>query len=280
MAARVVARERLGGLLWLTVSVPGWSPASPGQFALLHAEPSSCFLPRAFSVAAQDGDRVSFLIAPVGVGTNELDALRADEPVWVTGPLGNGFAIPDVRGLGEPVRSAAAPGAPPRLVLVAGGVGAAPFSLFLDQWALRAGEDPGEVLVLLGFRDAFHAVGAAPAEGAAARLTAAGGDCSVEVCTEDGSRGPKMLVTELLAGHLRFDDRVLVCGPRPMMEAVWDVCRRARVERAWFSLETNMACGVGSCHGCAVTLADGSLARVCHEGPVFAGVSVYGGEAQ
>jgi dihydroorotate dehydrogenase electron transfer subunit len=65
-----------------------------------------------------------------------------------------------------------------------------------------------------------------------------------------------------------------------MMEAVWDVCRRARVERAWFSLETNMACGVGSCHGCAVTLADGSLARVCHEGPVFAGVSVYGGEAQ
>ena len=32
----------------------------------------------------------------------------------------------------------------------------------------------------------------------------------------------------------------------------------------------------GSCHGCAVTLADGSFARVCHEGPVFSGDAIYG----
>ena len=45
--------------------------------------------------------------------------------------------------------------------------------------------------------------------------------------------------------------------------------------RTWFSLEANMACGVGSCHGCAIALADGSFARVCHEGPVFPGETVY-----
>jgi dihydroorotate dehydrogenase electron transfer subunit len=37
-----------------------------------------------------------------------------------------------------------------------------------------------------------------------------------------------------------------------------------------------MACGVGSCHGCAVPLADGSFARVCHDGPVFLGETVFG----
>ena len=49
-----------------------------------------------------------------------------------------------------------------------------------------------------------------------------------------------------------------------------DVCSAVPDVRAWFSLETSMACGVGSCHGCVITLADGSMARVCHDGPVFA----------
>jgi dihydroorotate dehydrogenase electron transfer subunit len=61
-----------------------------------------------------------------------------------------------------------------------------------------------------------------------------------------------------------------------MMDAVWRVCSNSGVEAAWFSLETGMACGVGSCHGCAVTLADGSVALVCHDGPVFTGDAIYG----
>jgi dihydroorotate dehydrogenase electron transfer subunit len=37
----------------------------------------------------------------------------------------------------------------------------------------------------------------------------------------------------------------------------------------YVSLEAHMACGTGSCHGCVVDTARGSL-RVCSEGPVFA----------
>ncbi len=48
----------------------------------------------------------------------------------------------------------------------------------------------------------------------------------------------------------------------------------------WVSLETNMACGVGSCHGCAIIMADGRIARVCHDGPVFTGPALYGETAQ
>jgi hypothetical protein len=61
-----------------------------------------------------------------------------------------------------------------------------------------------------------------------------------------------------------------------MSEAVARVCRGVPLVTAWFSLEAGMACGVGSCHGCVMTLADGTLSRVCHEGPVFAGEVVFG----
>ena len=37
-----------------------------------------------------------------------------------------------------------------------------------------------------------------------------------------------------------------------------------------------MACGVGSCHGCVIPLADGRLDRVCYEGPVFTGEALFG----
>ena len=105
----------------------------------------------------------------------------------------------------------------------------------------------------------------------------AGLRCRLEVATEDGSRGPAEKVTDLLARHLLPGDRVAVCGPWAMSEAVWRVCSAVPDVQTWFSLETKMACGVGSCHGCVITLADGSHARVCHDGPVFRGEEVFGG---
>ena len=40
-----------------------------------------------------------------------------------------------------------------------------------------------------------------------------------------------------------------------------------------------MACGVGSCHGCVVPLADGTTARVCREGPVFPSQALFRSDA-
>jgi len=277
---RVVTDERLGMMGRVTVEVPGWSGSRAGQFALLQAEPSRCFLARPLSVSDERGERVSFLVAPVGPGTQELVSLRAGDPVWVLGPLGNGFDLESL------VKS------PGRAVLVAGGAGVAPFPLLLARIAGRyreiypglIGEQPGslgatgpEVVVLLGFRDAAQFEGATPLREAVARVGEAGLRCRLEVATEDGSRGPAEKVTDLLRRHLQPGDRVAVCGPWAMSAAVWDVCSGLPDVQTWFSLETNMACGVGSCHGCVITLADGSQARVCHEGPVFHGEEVFGG---
>jgi dihydroorotate dehydrogenase electron transfer subunit len=35
------------------------------------------------------------------------------------------------------------------------------------------------------------------------------------------------------------------------------------------SMEQRMACGIGACLGCSISIKDGSYRRVCVEGPVF-----------
>jgi dihydroorotate dehydrogenase electron transfer subunit len=278
LLGRVMSAQPLGSLVRLTVSVPGWPGARPGQFAMLQAEPSRCFLARPLSVCAQAGETVAFLVAPVGDGTRELCGLAEGAPLWVVGPLGNGF---DVQALATSGR---------RVVVVAGGVGAAPFPLLLsclaDEYGIsRAGRTeesgcssaPAEVLVLLGFRNAEQSLGASAVTGVASRLAAEGVNCDVETAVEDGSRGPSERVTDLLSRCLRPGDQVVACGPWAMCEAVWRLCAPVKGVDLWLSLETVMACGVGSCHGCVITLADGSHARVCHEGPVFTGKEVFSG---
>jgi NAD(P)H-flavin reductase len=121
-----------------------------------------------------------------------------------------------------------------RPLLVGGGIGMAP----LPYLSELLGAPPA----LLGFRSSDHAE--------AARLLP-----QAEVVVDP------VLVTDVLPD----DDRnVLACGPEAMLEAVARSCRDAQL--AW---EAPMACGYGACYGCAVEL-DGTLKRLCVEGPVLA----------
>jgi dihydroorotate dehydrogenase electron transfer subunit len=295
-AGTVAVRRPLGSLVWMTLTVPGWPGARPGQFALLQAGHSACFLGRALSVADQDGEEVSFLIAPIGSGTRELCGLAPGSSVSVLGPLGNGFDLaamgwgtPDGRADAPEAAGPAGSGLAGRLVLVGGGVGVAPFPLLLVNLATGTGIGPTsdrrpggsggtavpEVLVLLGFRDQGQAEGAAPVRATVDKLLAAGVQCRLELVAEDGSVGRPERVSELLAREVRPGDHVAVCGPEAMAAAVWQACSGVPGVKAWFSLEAGMACGVGSCHGCTITLAGGETARVCHEGPVFSGEALF-----
>jgi dihydroorotate dehydrogenase electron transfer subunit len=253
----VTGNRELGPYRVLSAADPTGPQPQPGQFAMLAAAErwgggldERPHLPRAFSYARWQDGEAQFLLEDVGPGSNRLCELRPGEPLWALGPLGVGFSAP-------------APGA--RAILVGGGVGIAPLAIWQDALAEQC-------TLLLGFRDAPHAEGAALLRDA-------------RIATDDGSLGHHGLVTELLveeleraapglgagAGAARSTDgatTVYACGPAPMLEAVRAICAEREVA-AQLALESGMACGYGACFGCVVPKRGGGYLRVCVDGPVL-----------
>jgi dihydroorotate dehydrogenase electron transfer subunit len=230
-------------------------PPQAGQFYMLATERwgSSLgrpYLPRAFSVAdaqaAEDGVRLDFLVEAVGPGTEALAALGAGDALLLTGPLGRPFSNP----------AEVAPDAD-GAVLVGGGIGIAPLALLRRQLASRGVPQR----VLLGFRDREHSGGVEELFGCE----------EVRLASEDGHTGHRGYVTDLLAVLLAGDDAanaaVYACGPPAMLEAVRQQCAQRGVGGE-LAMEAPMACGFGSCFGCAVPLAAGGYMRLCVDGPV------------
>jgi dihydroorotate dehydrogenase electron transfer subunit len=252
----VTGIDELGAYRVLRAADPGGPTADPGQFAMLAAverwgggDEDRPYVPRAFSIARQQGEEAHFLLEDVGPGTRRLCELRAGDQLWALGPLGQGFRVgPDLEGR--------------RALLVGGGVGIAPLAILQDTLAgpapAVAGHAAGvvDVTVLLGFRDAARAEGAALLRDA-------------RVATDDGSSGHHGLVTELLAEELQADPHAVVyaCGPAPMLEGVRAMCEQ-QATPAQLALEAGMACGFGACYGCVVPKRGGGYLRVCVDGPV------------
>jgi dihydroorotate dehydrogenase electron transfer subunit len=210
---RVVGAEAVGPYRLLRVERGGLEPGVPGQFFMLEAP--GRLLPRPMSLCLAPARELAFLIEAVGPGTRALCELGRGDRLAVLGPLGKGFRLEVERPL-----------------LVAGGIGVAPFPYLSDV----LGRPPA----VLGFRTDHHAEAAALVPNA-------------RVVVE-----PTLVTDVLPAGY-----DVLACGPEPMLEAVRTLTPGAQL--AW---EAPMACGFGACYGCAVEI-DGELKRLCVEGPVL-----------
>lgn len=229
-------------------------------FMLRRADRLSPAIPRPFSLYRQVGGDLEFLIKVMGPGTAALARCTRGTELRVVGPLGNGWSTLDGDG--------------PPWVMLAGGIGSAPFWMGIEQ--ALAGMDGctparADQLVyvygaarkgLLYDLEAFQRLGVA-----------------VHTCTDDGSHGMRGNVLQLLeslwkSGAVPREVRLLACGPERMLEAVEHLARERDLS-CWLSLETFMGCGVGICNGCPVmTVPDGPMgawpnAKCCVEGPVF-----------
>jgi NAD(P)H-flavin reductase len=247
--ATVTDNERVGAYRLLSARDSDGPPdPRPGQFYMLAAgerwgagADERPYLPRAFSFCrVLQGGTLQFILEDVGPGTARLAELERGEPLWLTGPLGIGFAPP-------------APGT--RGLLVGGGIGVAPLITWRDELGVEA-------QVLLGFRSAEHAQ--------AAHLFAG----EPRVATDDGSTGHRGFVTELLREELDSGRPATVygCGPPAMLEAVRALCAE-RAVASQLALESGMACGYGACFGCVVSTRDGYV-RLCVDGPVVEGAAL------
>jgi NAD(P)H-flavin reductase len=267
----VAANRPSGGYRLVSLLDEEGPTPEPGQFYMLAAEREWAgeggrpYLPRALSVADAkqmtfvtqgvtndnegEGLRLDFLLEGIGPGTDRLCTLEPGERVWVNGPLGNAFSAPR-----ELVAGAAG------AILVGGGIGVAPLALLRR----RLSERGTPVQILLGFRDETHSGG----------IDDLFSNCQLGLTSDDGHRGQKGYVTELLAAMLVGDAAtgaaVYACGPPPMLEAVRSMCAERGVA-CELALESPMACGFGACFGCAVPLVEGGYMRLCVDGPVVRG---------
>jgi dihydroorotate dehydrogenase electron transfer subunit len=219
----------------------------PGQFMHIGvcSEGGEEMLRRPISVLGlyPERDELTLIIKDLGPGSRWLCERRAGDELDCIGPIGNPFPIPENTAGGE-------------FLLVGGGVGLAP--LFTLAQRLSA---EGANLTLYN--------GARMAEWLVLSEDFANLGCEVREATNDGSRGVKGYVTDLIDGGVDRFRAIYSCGPNPMFVAL-----QARLEEfgwsgpCWASLESKMGCGIGVCRGCSV-MVDGHPRRVCIDGPVF-----------
>ena len=92
----------------------------------------------------------------------------------------------------------------------------------------------------------------------------------VIVTTDDGSYGRKGYVSSVVNELPESFTAVYACGAPGMLRYVDETFRSH--PRAYISMESRMACGMGACYACVLHVAgeDQSVnKRVCEDGPVF-----------
>lgn len=255
--AEILAHKRIDERVQLmTLAFPA-PCAVPGQFVMVKAGVGGDpLLRRPISIHRRTKTGIELLYEVVGQGTALLAALRPGAEVSIIGPLGNGFPL------------VAAKGRTP--VLVGGGMGAAPLVFLAEH--LTAAASIKQPVALLGAHTkkgllcvkAFRTAG-----------------CRVITATDDGSCGRRgfvsCLLKELLESTARENAVIYSCGPRPMLNSIYELADTAGVA-AYVSLEAHMACGIGACLGCTVATTAGNK-RVCKDGPVFAAQEILWGQA-
>jgi dihydroorotate dehydrogenase electron transfer subunit len=216
--------------------------AAPGQFVM-------AWLPgvdeKPFSLVS--ACPVTLTVARVGRFTEAVHALQAGDRIWIRGPLGRPFTLPER--CSYPQAGDSLPCA--SCLLVAGGYGVAPL-YFLANQALAAG---WQVDAVIGARTAADVVFAGRFRDLGARTT---------ITTDEGSQGEPGIATQAAARLLAHGAyaALYACGPEPMLAAVEQLALSHRLP-AQLSYERYMRCGFGVCGSCA---RDGWL--VCRDGPV------------
>jgi dihydroorotate dehydrogenase electron transfer subunit len=204
-------------------------------------------LRRPFSIAAiRDRQILEFAYTVVGRGTRLLASLEPGKNLLCLGPLGNSFPI--VEGC--------------RAIVVAGGIGIAPFPL-LNSVLNAHRIFP---VTYYGARTASELIYVEELNQLSEKVI---------IATDDGTAGFHGFITQTLEKDLEQESENAVlyaCGPHPMLKRVKEIAERFDIP-AYLSMEEIMGCGIGICIGCpvpGVTLNGEAVQYLCcKDGPIF-----------
>jgi len=246
-----------------------------------------------YSGTPASGASITLLFKVIGRGTFLLSRAEVGQRLRVLGPLGNGFSSGGWR----------------KVLLVAGGIGIS--GLFFLAKALVARSIP--TLVVLGVNSKRNSpLPLAQTEVVPAHHWAM--PETIEPLNLVVSRLFDIFVPSVVASLYPGDDgafcgsavelveqlfranptyarqtTLVACGPVAMLASLADVARHWRVMEYLVLMEERMACGVGSCLGCAVPVREPAgeaksalvgYRLVCKQGPVMDGHSIVWKQAQ
>ena len=215
-----------------------------GQFLHLRVPDDAHLLRRPISISSinKSQNQCHLIYRIEGSGTAIFSTLKAGDRLDVMGPQGNGFDLSELD-----QRS--------RVLLVGGGIGVPP----LLEVAKQLNERGVEITTVLGFATKDAVI----LEAELAKYS------KVFVTTDDGSYGIKGNVSVVIKELDSEFDAIYSCGAPGMMKYINQTFYDH--PRAYLSLESRMACGMGACYACVLKVPDSETVsqRVCEDGPVF-----------
>ncbi len=218
------------------------SSIKPGQFLNVRVtERFSPLLRRPFSVCDVEGEFLYLMFNVMGEGTNILAHKSKGSTIDILGPLGNGFLLDDDYDTA---------------VIVAGGLGAAPFP-YVSRNLKRLNKN---IFSFIGGRTRNDVIKY--------------GMENIQVATDDGSEGFKGNIVQLLEKNLsKLNEKqikIFACGPTAMLQSLQKFCLENNFN-CEVSTECAMACGFGICQGCPIESEHNpeKYLLVCKDGPVF-----------
>ena len=248
---RIVRKETLTPIITLMeVEAPRLAcAAQPGQFLIVRADEEGERIPLTICDYNRDKGTVTIVTQAVGASSKEICALEEGGSFAdVAGPLGQPsefISLPD-----EELKKMS-------FVFIAGGLGTAP----VYPQAKYFHERGAKVDVIIGAKNADMLI----LEEEMAKVCD-----NLHICTDDGSKGYKGLVTakleELMAAGAGYTQAVAI-GPMIMMKFVTMSAKKFNLPLV-VSLNTLMVDGTGMCGACRVTVA-GKVRFACVEGPEF-----------
>lgn len=218
------------------------SQAKPGQFVNIKVSNSNFpLLRRPFSICNIQGNIFTVMFVTIGSGTSSLQSKCEGDSLDVMGPLGNGFSID---------------GEYEEAVILAGGIGAAPFPFLISELKAKG----KSISCFTGARTKTDVIDYMMP--------------NVFSASDDGSLGFHGNVVELFDSKLHLFEKkkikVFACGPNAMLKSLQQYCLEKSIDGE-ISTESSMACGFGLCQGCPIESRKDSTKYdlICKDGPVF-----------
>lgn len=223
---------------FLTIENKLSSKPLPGQF--IHIKTESVFLRRPLSIADFSSKAISIFFQIKGEGTLSLSQKNIGEKIDIIGPVGNSFPYEKFK---------------KNILVAAGGIGIAPM-IFLSSMLLKG-------------KKKFSFFHGAKNKNLLLNSLLPSGNYPVIISTDDGSKGKKGKITDIIENHIKKvkTDVIFASGPYFMLKKIAETSITFNIP-CYISMENRMFCGTGVCQGCVIETNQG-FKKVCTDGPVF-----------